>query len=584
MNAYQINNQNEIAKIIKLRDAEHISPLKKYKYAGIFPTTLLLHIFAAILSACQILFVVTKTTDYARSQEFVFLNNFISDDAKEGGDFARTQYIFSISGVRDKVRQSINNFYSLPKNSLEKFEIDNKPILLEFNFFNEEDRRSSKANSGEIAKVEEIYTSNAIYEISKQSIGPFELGNQELREFISEVRSFKIVYGIKSFLPQTQSHVMPECVDWEIKQLFDIDDRANAVVSLALNRKSCLVNDTIAITNSKLRWLHFTSLLCSGVSLLLAIRYISKVAQVYVKAKKQTQNREDSSISRTEDSEYYNPLITYSEDHPLNTEEDVYHNHDMENDLSDKDSFSKIGHDSNSSSEDSRVIDPNAPTAPSFNLGWSSICITGNLFIIFGSITYLTINTINQTTVEYFLGLGVLFSFINLGRYLEYNVDYASIFYTASFATPTVIRYLLGVAPIFLGFMFLGSAIFWQSENFTSPSAVFMTLFSLSQGDSTLDILKDLGSISYFLGYIYICAFCLFFFAIVMNIFIAIIEDAFVIDKMKNKTHWIFNYISKVQPTNLKPKFNLIERKLSSNIAAVPDQLTKVSKYLYSVS
>lgn len=93
---------------------------------------------------------------------------------------------------------------------------------------------------------------------------------------------------------------------------------------------------------------------------------------------------------------------------------------------------------------------------------------------------------------------------------------------------PIVYKYLIGVMPIFLGFLMLGLTIFWRSDNFDNPLQAFATLFSLSQGDVVFDIFTDIGQISKVTGYIYLAVFLIFFMTIVTNIFIAIIEEAYV--------------------------------------------------------
>jgi hypothetical protein len=176
---------------------------------------------------------------------------------------------------------------------------------------------------------------------------------------------------------------------------------------------------------------------------------------------------------------------------------------------------------------------------------WTIICLTGNIFQIFASAISVFDNNNITTMTEVLIGFGCMLAFINIGRYIEYAQNYSTIYITISAALPNVFRYLIGVFPIFLGFIFFGLCLFWRSERFTSTSNVMLILFSLAQGDSVFDTFKDLSGISFFLGQIYLYLFCIIFIVVVLNIFIAIIEEAYITTKMQNKTHWVYDYIKK---------------------------------------
>lgn len=122
-----------------------------------------------------------------------------------------------------------------------------------------------------------------------------------------------------------------------------------------------------------------------------------------------------------------------------------------------------------------------------------------------------------MTSTEVLVGFGCMLAFINIGRYIEYSANYATLYVTLTGALPNVIRYLIGVMPIFLGFIFFGLCLFWRSERFTNTSNIMIILFALAQGDSVFDTFKDLSGISFFIGQIYLYLFCIMF--IVYNIF-----------------------------------------------------------------
>ena len=90
-----------------------------------------------------------------------------------------------------------------------------------------------------------------------------------------------------------------------------------------------------------------------------------------------------------------------------------------------------------------------------FNM-WSVVCLIGNIIQLFGAGLSLFDTDNVLSTTEFLVGFGCMFSYINIGRYLEYYPDYSSIFQTIKKALPNVLRYVLGVLPIFFGYIFFG--------------------------------------------------------------------------------------------------------------------------------
>ena len=108
-----------------------------------------------------------------------------------------------------------------------------------------------------------------------------------------------------------------------------------------------------------------------------------------------------------------------------------------------------------------------------------------------------------NASTDVLVGFGCMFAYFNIGKYLDYNIEYSTIYATLQRAFPNVIRFLIGVLPIFIGFTFFGLCVFWRSERFYNTSSTTMALFSMINGDSIYDIISDLSGISFFLGQIY---------------------------------------------------------------------------------
>ncbi len=142
---------------------------------------------------------------------------------------------------------------------------------------------------------------------------------------------------------------------------------------------------------------------------------------------------------------------------------------------------------------------------------WQIFCLIGNIIQIFAcGLSIFDQKTLFHST-EILIGFGVMFAYFNIGRYIESATNYSIFYVIIQNSLASVSRYLIGVTPIFLGFIYFGLCVFWRSERFTSFSDVMIVLFSLAQGDSVFDVFKDLSGFYFFLGQVYLYSFIILF-------------------------------------------------------------------------
>lgn len=113
--------------------------------------------------------------------------------------------------------------------------------------------------------------------------------------------------------------------------------------------------------------------------------------------------------------------------------------------------------------------------------------------------------------------------------YLEHNSHVYSIVLTLRWGAPRVLQFLIGVSPIFLGYALFGTIYFGtRIKEFGSMSASMATLFAVMNGDVILDTF-DAFDLHHFAvsGKIYLYSFISLFIYVVLNIFVAIVEEAF---------------------------------------------------------
>ncbi|KAL3664480.1 hypothetical protein V7S43_010234 [Phytophthora oleae] len=115
----------------------------------------------------------------------------------------------------------------------------------------------------------------------------------------------------------------------------------------------------------------------------------------------------------------------------------------------------------------------------------------------------------------------------SLVRYLQVNTRFHILGLTLQRGLPRVMRFLVGVLPIFVGFVLFGTVMFGAKvPRFQSASATATTLFSVANGDEVHDTFNDVAYTPW-IGQIYVYSYMILFSYVVLMVCIGIIEDAF---------------------------------------------------------
>jgi hypothetical protein len=620
---------------LNFQQANAMNPIEKYEKLGRFPYKMIVHILLVVFTTCQVVLIVSEANKYSRSQERFLYNMFVDEGDKRSVDFNRIAYLYSVDDVKKHVATSVQNFYTLNTKSLEivQFTSGSPYLAMEVNYIdNSKVEQSIQSLNGEdFNKIKELNVTgltgndadvntanqpfikkNVIprkfyYKITNETLGPFGYSNEDLKEFLNDVVDFKLNYTLKTYVPYYYNNNY-DCNYWSVNQIYSFATRGHLVVKLNIIKLACedyLGNHTfLDIFINKLLWIHIIVFILAFLSLYMTWDYIQSIASLYMRVKskhkqKKMKENEDATYSKSEDSIYYNPLL--DEDLRKQQEDEIkkaknakmksideYYDTNNGNDNSTR--IHKVSDDRsryhfNIKNNDQKVGPSESVNKLQFN-SWSLVCLIGNVLQVFGAgISVFDTDNI-LTSSEILIGFGCMFAFLNIGRYLEYAENYSTIYVTIKNSLPNVCRYLIGVLPIFLGFIFFGLCIFWRSERFTDTSNVMMILFALAQGDSVYDSFKDLSGVYFFLGQVYLYMFCIMFIVVVLNIFIAIIEEAYITSKMESKTHWVFDYIKKDKKQNITFKPPTAHEDRSRSKSPVESKLIrpKSSKELISVS
>ena len=127
---------------------------------------------------------------------------------------------------------------------------------------------------------------------------------------------------------------------------------------------------------------------------------------------------------------------------------------------------------------------------------WSIVSILANLAQIIGCGYSLFRNSLDLITADKNLGIGCMLAWWTMLRYLLKTQAYKSMLASFKKSAPYIARALISMIPLFIGYAFLGMAIFWESRRFKDFSVSCYTLFALMHGDMIFDTYNDMMQVN----------------------------------------------------------------------------------------
>ena len=176
---------------------------------------------------------------------------------------------------------------------------------------------------------------------------------------------------------------------------------------------------------------------------------------------------------------------------------------------------------------------------------WSIISILANICQVIGSFYSMFRARLSLTTPDQILGVGCMLAWFTMLRYLMKTHQYKSMLASFQKAAPFVARALISMIPLFIGYAFLGMAIFWESRRFATFSISCYTLFALMHGDMIWDTYSELIQIDSLIAQIYLYTYIFVSICVIANIFTIIIEEGFMKQKYDSNYTWLLQHTQK---------------------------------------
>jgi hypothetical protein len=161
-----------------------------------------------------------------------------------------------------------------------------------------------------------------------------------------------------------------------------------------------------------------------------------------------------------------------------------------------------------------------------FNL-WILLTVVGNLFQMIGVVTAFIDSDMLNSNHQTVVGFGCWCAWVNIVHYLENGNESYALVHALQRSLGNLLWYFMGIVPIYMGFVFLGMSIFWNSGYFQSVVGSMATTYAFLNGDCVYTIFMALQQENYFFGLLYSFFFIVFFICCVQNLTIAMIQEGY---------------------------------------------------------
>ena len=248
-------------------DQLFFSPIAKFAIYNRFPFNLIIHFLLVIGTTYQLMII---NTTYLRSQERSLYNIFIDDSDRTQFEFKRYKYLYTLDDIKTHLRQSIDNYYDMEKQSFERmtYHHTEHPIpFISANFI--------KSINGKNRSL------TYLYPLNETSLGVFD-DEDKAKEFIKHINSFQVNFTIQTYIPFYYADHY-DCYTWSIKQLYSFSQRAHIKVSLIISRNQCTVEDypfdIFMEMVAEYLWVHSVVFILSFISLLFTLRHLYEITE-----------------------------------------------------------------------------------------------------------------------------------------------------------------------------------------------------------------------------------------------------------------------------------------------------------------
>ena len=185
----------------------------------------------------------------------------------------------------------------------------------------------------------------------------------------------------------------------------------------------------------------------------------------------------------------------------------------------------------------------------SFISGWDFFNIVAEVVTITGIIFKINLDTNADSHLDItavLIGSAVAINWIAALRFLSFDKGYYILVLTLSVATPNILRLMICILAIYVGYVLCGWVVFAPyTYKFASIGQTVDTLFAMINGDEILDSFMQVTGSSSLLSVfskVYFYSFIVLFIYVVLSVMISLIGEAMIVAQSAVRTgmgHWL---------------------------------------------
>lgn len=287
-----------------------------------------------------------------------------------------------------------------------------------------------------------------------------------MKDFLEQVSSFYLAFSLYHELPE-DSAFSATCFRWDLKQIYDYGEHGAITVTLIPTIQLC--DKALGRFVARYSWFNVLLLCCAIASFLLSLRSIRKRFLMLAEIRGMGDPSQGRHIWTS-----------------LN--------------VTDRLKFVSL---------------------------WTVGSLLSNILEIIACITFFCVSKVSLDMYYRVVGFGCFFAWVTTIKYLEWSPNSYAIINTLKRSFSTLWRYVLGILPIFMAFVFLAMTLFWKTGNYTDVSLSMITSFALLNGDTVYGFFSTNVDVNYLAGYLYMFIFLVLFITAIHNLFISIIGEGF---------------------------------------------------------
>eukprot|EP00698_Gefionella_okellyi_P009876 TRINITY_DN2533_c0_g1_i1.p1 TRINITY_DN2533_c0_g1~~TRINITY_DN2533_c0_g1_i1.p1 ORF type:complete len:603 (+),score=99.22 TRINITY_DN2533_c0_g1_i1:30-1811(+) len=473
-----------------------LSPLQKWIRFRRFPWKFVIHLLIAVLTTVQML-LLAQSNEFYKGNISSFREAYLPPPSPDN-----TRYLYTVTETIRQINTSVINYFDMGDDSLTNYSYpyDAKghiqPIPMTVNLY--------------IDGLDGPIQSLTYYLTEQDPCGPFcgdPLQHQDTLQSAATITLQFIVFS------EEQSEGVPMVVQWTTDVLYDFTVRGTRCeVSAATDTASDEATLYLWYRRPIRFWLSVIILLAALLSVLLVGKVLWRAFRMYSRMREVMTGRSGAYSPRTM-SNFHRLMGQLDNDTPrtsIQVEQPMLLQPQHRANY-----WAKL---------------PWSKRLRLFNV-WHFVALMTNMFNIASAIITLSgssTNIIHQGP-RFILAISTMFSCVVMLRYFEFDPKFYLLMNTLRTALPTVLRYLTNIAPLFFGYALFGVAFFGSCDKqFGTLDSASVTLFSLLNGDEIAATFDTIYICQPVVSRIYLYSFVALFIYAVLNIFIAILQDAFI--------------------------------------------------------